>query len=238
MAVTVAGGLYGLSTGQPGGGHVLALGLLLAVSAGLLALELARLFAFAAGGTTVWLAAGALFPECPRVGRLLPGRRAGRHPLLPPVDGMALTSLLGTLLAGHAGLVLAATLTDFDAIGWGAGSNSVALSIAVGLVSPARAGGPGGPGPAIQPAGGRGAASTRPQAPPRPDHERAVAAGPGEAAQRLPPAAPLRVLTMPTVAAVCASLDRSPRRTSRPTGTTSASCTATGPPRSAASSPA
>jgi hypothetical protein len=47
---------------------------------------------------------------------------------------MALTSFLGTLLAGHAALVLAATLTDFDAPGW-AGNNSVALSIAVGLVS-------------------------------------------------------------------------------------------------------
>lgn len=133
VAVTVAGGLYGLSTGQSGGGHVIALGLLLAVSAGLLALELARLFAFAAGGTAVWLAAGALFPNAHELGVFfLAGGLAGI--LLYRLWTMALTSFLGTLLAGHSGLVLAATLSDFDAPAW-AGNNSLALGIAVGLVS-------------------------------------------------------------------------------------------------------
>ena len=133
VAVTVAGGLYGLSTGQTGGGHVLALGLLLAVSAGLLALELARLFAFAAGGTAAWLAAGALFPTAQELGVFfLAGGLAGV--LLYRLWTMALTSFVGTLVAGHAGLVLIATLTDLDTIGW-AGRNPIALSVAVGLVS-------------------------------------------------------------------------------------------------------
>ena len=100
-AVTVAAGLYGLATGQSAGGHVLAMGLLLAVSAGLLALELARLFAFAAGGTAVWLAAGALFPTARETGIfVLVGGLAGV--LFDRLWTMALTSFLGTILGGHA----------------------------------------------------------------------------------------------------------------------------------------
>jgi len=132
-AVTVAGGLYGLSTGQAGGGHVLALGLLLAVSSGLLALELARLVAFAAGGTAAWLAAGALFANAPEAGVFfLIGGLAGG--ILYRLWIMTLTSFVGCLIASHAGLVLLDTLTQIDATAW-AGRNPVALSVAVGLVS-------------------------------------------------------------------------------------------------------
>ncbi|HEX3147168.1 MAG TPA: hypothetical protein VHR66_03745 [Gemmataceae bacterium] len=133
VAVTVAGGLYGLSTGQAAGGHVLALGLLLAVSAGLLALELARLFAFAAGGTAVWLAIAALFPNAQELGVFfLIGGLAGV--LFYRLWTMLLTSFLGTLLAGHSGLVLAATLSNFDAVGW-ASRNPLANSIVVILIT-------------------------------------------------------------------------------------------------------
>jgi hypothetical protein len=133
VAVTVAGGLYGLSTGQAAGGHVLALGLLLAVSAGLLALELARLLAFVAGGTAVLLAAGSLFPNAQELGVFfLAGGLVGV--LFYRLWTMALTSFVGTLLAGHAGLVLVATLTDFDSIEC-AGHNAMGLSVGVGLVS-------------------------------------------------------------------------------------------------------
>jgi hypothetical protein len=133
VAVTVAGGLYGLATTQAGGGHVLAMGLLLAVSAGLLALELARLFAFAAGGTAVWLAAGALFPTAQEMGVFfLAGGLAGVF--FYRLCTMTLTSFVGTLLAGHAGLVLIATVTEFDTVDW-AGRNPIGLSVAVGLVS-------------------------------------------------------------------------------------------------------
>jgi hypothetical protein len=133
VAVTVAGGLYGLSTGQAAGGHVMVLGLLLALSAGLLALELARLFAFAAGGTAVWLAVASLFPNAQGLGVFfLVGGLAGV--LFYRLWTMMLTSFLGTILAGHAGLVLAATLSDFDAAGW-ASRNPIALSIAIALIT-------------------------------------------------------------------------------------------------------
>src|SRR5262245_40393096 len=58
--VTTAGGLVGLYSGRTSGVHVLALGVLVAVSAGVLALELARLVAFLAGGMATWAAASAL----------------------------------------------------------------------------------------------------------------------------------------------------------------------------------
>lgn len=133
LGVTVAGGLYGLSAGQAGGGHIIAMGLLLAVSAGLLALELARLFAFAAGGTAAWLAAGALFPDGQGLGVFfLVGGLAGI--LFYRLWTMTFTSFLGTLLAGHAGLVLLETLTRFDAADW-AGRNPTGLGIAVGLLT-------------------------------------------------------------------------------------------------------
>lgn len=133
LGVTVAGGLYGLSAGQAGGGHIIAMGLLLAVSAGLLALELARLFAFGAGGTAAWLAAGALFPDAQGLGVFfLVGGLAGI--LFYRLWTMTFTSFLGTMLAGHAGLVLLETLTRFDAADW-AGRNPVGLGIAVGLLT-------------------------------------------------------------------------------------------------------
>jgi hypothetical protein len=131
--VTVAGGLYGLSAAPGGHGHVLALGILLALSAGLLALELARLFAFAAGGTAAWLAAGAVFANAQEVGVFfLIGGLTGI--LLYRLWTMAATSFLGTLVAGHAGLVLLDAHTEFDIPAW-ANRNPVALSIAVGLLS-------------------------------------------------------------------------------------------------------
>jgi len=131
--VTIAGGLYGLSAGPGGHGHVLALGLLLAISAGLLALELARLFAFAAGGTAAWLAAGAVFANAQEVGVFfLIGGLTGI--LLYRLWTMAATSFLGTLVAGHAGLVLLDAHTEFDIPAW-TGRNPVALSVAVGLLS-------------------------------------------------------------------------------------------------------
>jgi hypothetical protein len=132
-AVTIAGGLYGLSAGQATGGHVIALGLLLAACAGLLALELARLFAFAAGGTAAWLATGAVLPNTPEAGIFfLVGGLAGL--VFYRLWMMVLTSFLGTLLFGHAGLVLLESFTGIDATAW-AGRNGVGLSVGVGLVS-------------------------------------------------------------------------------------------------------
>jgi hypothetical protein len=131
--ITAAGGLYGLFAGQTGGGQAIAIGVLLALSAGLLALELARLLAFAAGGTAAWLAAGTLFPDTPAVGVwVLAGGLAGV--LFYRLWTMAVTSLVGTLVVGHSGLVLAGEVTGFDAADW-AGRNPIALTVAVGLGS-------------------------------------------------------------------------------------------------------
>jgi hypothetical protein len=131
--VTIAGGLYGLSSGQVSGGHVLAGGLLLAVCAGVLALELARLGAFAAGGTVAWLATGAVLPNSPEAGLFF---LAGGLVALVfyRLWMMALTSFLGTVLFTYSGLVLVETLTSIDTAAW-AGRNTTGATVGVGLVS-------------------------------------------------------------------------------------------------------
>jgi hypothetical protein len=133
VGITIAGGLYGLSVGQPVGGPAVAVGVMLAIAAGLLALELARLFAFVAGGSAAWLAAAAFIPNGQELGLFfLGGGLAGL--LFYRLWTMALTSFVGALVAAHAGLLLAETFAKVDAAGW-AGRNPVALSVAVGLVS-------------------------------------------------------------------------------------------------------
>jgi hypothetical protein len=133
VGVTIAGGIYGLSSGMAGNGHVLALGLLLAVSAGLLAMELARLLAFVAGGTTVWWAAGALFPKAQELWVcFLAGGLAGI--LFYRLWLMTLTSFIGTLIAGHSLLSLLESFTKIDVVTW-SNRNPVALSVGVGVLT-------------------------------------------------------------------------------------------------------
>jgi hypothetical protein len=129
VADTIAGGLYGLSTGQAQGGHVIILGIMVALAAGLLALELARIFAFVAGGMAVWLAAGGLFPKAQELWiAFLAGGLAGV--LFYRLWTMVLTSFIGSLVAGHSGLVLAHSTSKFDSITW-ARQNDFALSLGV-----------------------------------------------------------------------------------------------------------
>lgn len=133
VCVTIAGGIYGLSSGLAGNGHVLALGLLVAVSAGLLALELARLMAFVAGGTAVWWAAGMLFPKAQDLWVcFLAGGLTGI--VFYRLWLMTLTSYVGTLIAGHALLALLETLTKIDVVLWSS-RNPLALSIGVGVLT-------------------------------------------------------------------------------------------------------
>jgi hypothetical protein len=62
--VTLAAGLIGLNSGRASGGtQVMAVGILLAVSAGLMALELAKVLAFVAGGCGAWLAVQWVLPQ-------------------------------------------------------------------------------------------------------------------------------------------------------------------------------
>lgn len=133
VGITVGGGLYGLSAGQATGVNMVALGVMLALCAGLLALELARVFAFLAAGTVVWLAAGALFPQGREMWLVfLAGGLVGI--LFYRLWTMALTSFLGTIVAAHAILILAGEFSKFDAAAW-AGDHPIALNICVGLFS-------------------------------------------------------------------------------------------------------
>ena len=62
--ITLAAGLLGLNAGRAAGGtQIMALGILIAVAAGMMALELAKVFAFVAGGCGAWLAVQWVFPQ-------------------------------------------------------------------------------------------------------------------------------------------------------------------------------
>lgn len=115
VGVTLIGGLIGLQAGKSSGGHILAMGVLLALSAGLLALELARVFAFLAAGSAVWLAASAIFPKGQElwVGFLIGGLLGV---LLYRFWTMLLTSFLGVILGWHSLLCLAEGSVAFDAV--------------------------------------------------------------------------------------------------------------------------
>src|SRR5580692_8611749 len=113
-AVTLIGGLIGLQTGRSSGGHILAMGVLLALSAGLLALEVARVFIFVASGASVWLAASVLFPKGQELWvAFLIGGLLGV--LLYRLWTMLLTSVTGVVLGGHALLSLCDELFHVDA---------------------------------------------------------------------------------------------------------------------------
>lgn len=118
--VTLAAGLLGLNAAAvTGGARILVVGVLLALAAGMLALELARLFAFLAGGCGAWLAVQWLLPQAQELWAVfLSGGLIGL--LLYRVWTMLLTSLTGVLLAAHAGLLLLEPLLDFDAAAWAA----------------------------------------------------------------------------------------------------------------------
>jgi len=112
VAVTLIGGLVGLQTGRSSGGHILAMGVLLALASGLL--ELARVFAFAAAGSCAWLASSALFPKGQELWvAFLIGGLLGV--LLYRFWTMLLTSFVGFLMSWHCALCLIEQLVPFDA---------------------------------------------------------------------------------------------------------------------------
>jgi hypothetical protein len=118
-AVTVAGGMIGLQTGRSSGGHIFAMCVLLALSAGLLALELARVFIFLASGTSVWLAASLLFPKGQELWvAFLIGGLLGVF--LYRFWAMLLTSMTGVLLGGNALLACLDEWLHFDAAAFAA----------------------------------------------------------------------------------------------------------------------
>jgi hypothetical protein len=129
FGVTLTAGLVGLNSGQAAGGQVLAVGLLLAVAAGMLALELARVLAFVAAGVAAWVAVQTLLPGARELWAVfLAGGLLGL--LLYKFWAMLLTSVAGAVLAGHMLLLLAQVLGGFDAVGFAA-KNGPALNGAV-----------------------------------------------------------------------------------------------------------
>lgn len=132
--ITLASGLIGLNAGRTTGGtQVMAVGILLAVSAGLLALELAKVLAFVAGGCGAWLAVQWVLPNAQDLWAVfLSGGLFGL--LLYRLWTMLLTSLLGTLFAGHALILLAEQLWRFDAVAWTTNNVAALNGVVVGLI--------------------------------------------------------------------------------------------------------
>jgi hypothetical protein len=132
--ITLAAGLIGLNAGRTTGGtQVMAVGILLAVAAGLMALELAKVLAFVAGGCGAWLAVQWVLPQAQELWAVfLCGGLFGL--LLYRLWTMLLTSLIGALFAAHAGILLTEQVVRYDSVAW-ATRNVVALNgVIVGLV--------------------------------------------------------------------------------------------------------
>jgi MFS family permease len=117
LTATVGGGVLGLQNGPDYHLQPVVAGLLLAISAGVLALSLVRVFAYAAGGVAAWMIVHALAPLwdqpllCFLVGGLI-------GLFLFRFWTMALTSFVGTLLLLYSGLALGDKLDRLDAVGW------------------------------------------------------------------------------------------------------------------------
>lgn len=131
--ITLAAGLIGLNAARLAGVQVIAVGILLAVAAGMMALELAKVIAFVAGGIGAWLAVQWVLPQAQELWAVfLSGGLFGL--LLYRVWTMLLTSLMGTLLALHAGLLLLEQVVSFDAVAWAAANNAMLNGLAVGCI--------------------------------------------------------------------------------------------------------
>jgi hypothetical protein len=111
-------------------------GVLLAVTAGLLALELARILAFLTGGTAAWFAAQILLPGAHELWAVfLSGGLLGV--VLYRFWTIVATSFLGSLMTTHAGLMLVAGLKKgFDAEAFATGQSAAlnGLVITAGVV--------------------------------------------------------------------------------------------------------
>ncbi len=135
LATTVAAGLVGLSTHQAIGPRMLAAGVLLALAAGMMAIDLSRLLAFGASGLAAWLIVQKVLPNfqepliCFLIGGII-------GILLYRLLLMFLTSFAATLLFGHAAILLFEKLSEgrFDAAEW-VRVNSLSLNIAVVAVT-------------------------------------------------------------------------------------------------------
>lgn len=119
FGITTAAGVIGLSAGKAAGGQVMAIGVLLAFAGGVMALEVAKLLAFTAGGVGAWLAVQAVLPAAQEMWAVfLAGGLVGV--ILYRLWTMLLTSFLGVVLSWHAALVLAGSSAVPDPAKWAA----------------------------------------------------------------------------------------------------------------------
>lgn len=136
FGITLAAGIIGLTAGRSSGSQVMVVGVLLAVTAGLLALELARILAFLTGGTAAWFAAQILLPGAHELWAVfLSGGLLGV--VLYRFWTIVATSFLGSLMTTHAGLMLVAGLKKgFDAEAFATGQSAAlnGLVITAGVV--------------------------------------------------------------------------------------------------------
>jgi hypothetical protein len=97
-----------------------------------MALELAKILAFVAGGVGAWLAVQWVLPQAQELWAVfLCGGLFGV--LLYRLWTMMLTSLAGTLLAAHAGLLLLEPVLGFNAAAWAAANLAALNGVAVGF---------------------------------------------------------------------------------------------------------
>jgi MFS family permease len=117
LIATVGAGIFGLNAGPNYGLQPVVAGLLLAISAGVLALTLVRLFAYAAGGFAAWMLVHALAPlwDQPLL-CFLAGGLVGL--VLFRFWTMALTSFVGALFVVYSGLCLADRMDKLDSVAW------------------------------------------------------------------------------------------------------------------------
>jgi hypothetical protein len=133
LFITVTAGIVGMVSGQAVGLKPTVTGLLLAVSAGMMALALVRLVAFFAGGAAVCLLMQLLVPAWEdRFIAFLAGGLAGL--LLFRLWTMTLTSGLGTLMMAYSGLALLDRFGKLDALTLAQQRSSLLNWICAGLV--------------------------------------------------------------------------------------------------------
>lgn len=134
LSITATSGIVGLVFGQTAGLQVLAVGLLLAVISGLLALHLARVFAVVGAGLATMVAADTLAPNFKEpLLSFLAGGLLGV--LLFRLLTMVMTSLLGGSVMLTGGLLAMEKMqSSFDAVTW-ANDNAKRVAIGLGVVT-------------------------------------------------------------------------------------------------------
>ena len=100
FTMTLMAGLLGLTFGRAAGLPLLAVALSVAVTCGVLAMELAKILAFLTGGVAAWLGAQVILPQAQELwAAFLFGGLIGV--LLHQFWTMLATSFVGTVLVGH-----------------------------------------------------------------------------------------------------------------------------------------